>query len=284
MSKEIETKFTRDGKKVAVIGKLNSTQWIVQEIFVAEGQEFPSGDSFVETCLLDKPAETYTECRIKEAETRMICIEAEIATLNGRRKIAKRDAQAADMINAITSKYADADISQLQTLVDFMCGNITHLIVSDYLEHNIIELRAALESTDSWHGDMRFEGLRLVSLFGVHNGGVNSERSKSMRLDWKLHKYTDVSGGFSGLIIPCTSYETAIAELETIARESKSVTSSLIEAKEKYGLSYPTNEQVREYNEEALKEAKKGLATEELKLKSRREKVAAQEMALKEKG
>lgn len=52
-------KYTKEGKKVAIVGKINNTQWIVQEIFVSGDNEFPSGENFVVTSLLDVPAETY---------------------------------------------------------------------------------------------------------------------------------------------------------------------------------------------------------------------------------
>lgn len=41
-------KYTADGKKVVVIGDLNQTEKIVQEIFVTEdGCEIPTGERFV---------------------------------------------------------------------------------------------------------------------------------------------------------------------------------------------------------------------------------------------
>src|SRR6476659_8101217 len=42
-----DIKYTDDGKKVMVVGKLNAQQTIVQEIFVSAGQEIPSGENFV---------------------------------------------------------------------------------------------------------------------------------------------------------------------------------------------------------------------------------------------
>jgi len=35
-------KFTTDGKKVVVIGALNTKETIVQEVFVIDGTEFPA--------------------------------------------------------------------------------------------------------------------------------------------------------------------------------------------------------------------------------------------------
>jgi len=46
-------KFTSDGKKVAVVGKLNAQETIVQEIFVSNGNEIPSGENFVVKSLHD---------------------------------------------------------------------------------------------------------------------------------------------------------------------------------------------------------------------------------------
>jgi hypothetical protein len=49
-------KYTSDGKKVVIIGNLNSQEKIVQEIFIINGQEVPSGENFVVKSLHDFPA------------------------------------------------------------------------------------------------------------------------------------------------------------------------------------------------------------------------------------
>ncbi|HEI9857545.1 TPA: hypothetical protein SLO96_000850 [Proteus mirabilis] len=52
----METKFLSDGRKVAVLGKLNTTESIVQEIFVTDsGVEIPSGENFTTKSLHDEP-------------------------------------------------------------------------------------------------------------------------------------------------------------------------------------------------------------------------------------
>ena len=40
-------KYTTDNKKVIVVGKLNSQETIVQEIFISNDSEIPSGEHFV---------------------------------------------------------------------------------------------------------------------------------------------------------------------------------------------------------------------------------------------
>ncbi len=62
MTKDTETakKFLTDGRKVAVLGKLNNAEYIVQEIFVTPaGEEIPSGENFTAKSLHDAPIESY---------------------------------------------------------------------------------------------------------------------------------------------------------------------------------------------------------------------------------
>ncbi len=43
---EQKIKYTTDGKKVVVLGNLNSQEKIVQEVFVVDGSEIPSGEDY----------------------------------------------------------------------------------------------------------------------------------------------------------------------------------------------------------------------------------------------
>ena len=62
-------KYTTDGKKVVVIGDLNQTEKIVQEIFVTkDGDEVPSGERFVVKSLLDEPAKSWKEIKLEQIE------------------------------------------------------------------------------------------------------------------------------------------------------------------------------------------------------------------------
>ena len=62
-------KYTTDGKKVVVIGDLNQTEKIVQEVFVTkDGCEIPSGERFVVKSLLDKPAISWKEKTLNDLE------------------------------------------------------------------------------------------------------------------------------------------------------------------------------------------------------------------------
>ena len=65
-----EYKYTTDGKKVIVVGNLNSQEKIVQEIFIVNGNEIPSGENFVAKSLHDAPAVSWKETELQKLESR----------------------------------------------------------------------------------------------------------------------------------------------------------------------------------------------------------------------
>ena len=66
-----DIKYTTDGRKVVVIGDLNQTDKIVQEIFVTEqGDEIPQGERFVVKSLLDEPSKSWKEKDLESLEAR----------------------------------------------------------------------------------------------------------------------------------------------------------------------------------------------------------------------
>jgi hypothetical protein len=68
----MDTKYLSDGRKVVVVGKLNSQETIVQEIFCnKEGSEIPSGENFVVKSLHDSPVESWKNKEEKKLEKRI---------------------------------------------------------------------------------------------------------------------------------------------------------------------------------------------------------------------
>jgi len=230
----METKYTKDGKKVVVLGKLNNTQWIVQEVFIVNGQEIPSGESFVETTLLDKPAKTWRENEAAKLEARMVSLRKEIDWLSAERKILTRVKDVASLINKATEKYRNVDIYQLDRLLAFMSGEITHVVY----DLEIKELGDALEMAAS-NRTPRFEGLKLVSLFGC------KRTDESFGLDYRINEYYDGSGCWT-TFYPCKSYEEAVEKLDDLIADKKA-TEELINLKERYGLVNPTEEKIQAY-------------------------------------
>lgn len=202
-----DIKYTNDGKKVLIVGKLNSQETIVQEIFVSAGQEIPSGENFVVKSLHDAPAESWKEKNLRELEARYDSdrkkLQAQIDDQE-RRLCLERD-KAKLQTSALLQFVKNSDESQLETLKNFMAGQITHLFVAGYSPEIIswTDSNKAYD-VDSWHGRTKLEGIKLVSLMGKSDGD----------LSYRLHEYRDGSGS-SKTIHPCTSYEAALAMAQT---------------------------------------------------------------------
>lgn len=199
-----DIKYTNDGKKVIVVGKLNSQETIVQEIFVSAGQEIPSGENFVVKSLHEAPAESWKEKNLRELEARYDSdrkkLQAQIDDQE-RRLCLERD-KAKLQTSALMQFVKNSDESQLETLKNFMAGEITHLFVSGH-SPEIISWTDSNKTydVDSWGGRTKLDGIKLVSLMGNSDGD----------LSYRLHEYRDGSGSGSKTIYPYTSYEEALA-------------------------------------------------------------------------
>lgn len=195
-------KYTDDGKKVLVVGKLNAEQTIVQEIFISAGQEIPSGENFVVKSLHDQPAESWKEKHLRELEARFEkqkeILTRDIDQQSARLTLAKEKAKL--HADAISRFINCADESQLQILKSFMAGEITHLFISGYSPEIIdwMESNNAYDVESSGYKIMA-EGIKLVSLMGRSDGD----------LSYRIHDYRDGSGG-SKQVYPACGYEEAL--------------------------------------------------------------------------
>ena len=195
-------KYTSDGKKVLVVGKLNAEQTIVQEIFVSAGQEIPSGENFVVKSLHDAPAESWKDKNLRELEARYETdrkkLQSRIDEQSKRLYVAQQKAkfQADALLEFATKSSTD----QLETLRKFMAGEITHIFVDGY-RPEIVSWHDDNEpyQTDNWHGNFKVEGIKLVSLYGSSEGD----------LSYKINTYKDGSG-CGHTCIPASSYEEAL--------------------------------------------------------------------------
>lgn len=199
-----DIKYTNDGKKVLIVGKLNSQETIVQEIFVSAGQEIPSGENFVVKSLHDAPSESWKEKNLRELEARYESdrkkLQAQIDDQE-RRLCMERD-KAKLQTSALLQFVKNSDESQLETLKNFMAGQITHLFVSGYSPEIISWMDSdKVYDANSFYHHARLDGIKLVSLMGKSDGD----------LSYRLHEYRDGSGGCGKTIYPTTSYEAALA-------------------------------------------------------------------------
>jgi hypothetical protein len=265
---ESKYKYTKDGKKVVVIGKLNNEQWIVQEIFVSSGKEYPAGENFVETTLLDEPAETYQSRRAEETEARLEKLKSQIEKIEKETRIKRHKRDAAQEINRAIEKYQNIDAKQLETLFAFLAGEITHLIVSEYSsEYKIVSLVDGVKDMDNHGSWQSFDGLRLVSLFGCREYCERYKDNRELRLDWRINQYRDASGNWQKLW-PCSSYEEAVQKLDEILTD-KDTSEKLIELKKKYHLTNPTKEKIKEYYARRVESKKESVVSAKTVLKNK---------------
>jgi len=194
MNKE-NIKYTTDGKKVVVIGDLNQTEKIVQEIYVTiDGCEIPQGEHFVVSSLLDTPAKSWKEKKLEELEqvyekesqrwelkTDQLIKEKEslYKALSHRVKWLRGVAKEPEMksLNKALNTIADfMDGSEKWVLLDNWDGYILEKFNDDGI--SIIDNKIG----DSY--DYRYNSMRLLSLFGESDGSF----------DFKISRYSNGTG------------------------------------------------------------------------------------------
>ena len=194
MGKE-NIKYTTDGKKVVVIGDLNQSEKIVQEIFVTEdGCEIPSGERFVVKSLLDSPSVPWKEKSLKELEQKYESQkkywDAQINQLNDEKRIVSN--QLRQIVKNIKSAINnDSLIKAIDGIELFLCADKMYVLANDYRKFIIKEFNADSDDFfasryDNSYGRKEFDSLRLVSLYGRSDGD----------LCWQIGEYADYSGSF----------------------------------------------------------------------------------------
>lgn len=237
MAKEI--KYTTDGKKVVVIGSLNSQEKIVQEIFIVDGSEIPSGEHFVVKSLHDSPSVSWKEQELKKLEERYKTdrekYDSEIIVL--KKSHYKKANELRQRINYIGLALKNADEKSFETLVDFITGNIEWVIV----DHYDLQLLPINEFNQMYE-----DRLRLMSLFGKDDGTFT----------YAVGDYYDYSGG-NKKFIPFRNYEDALEEFKKLLIEDD-VSERNIETAKKHGFELPV-EKVKEWKEKQISQLNKNI-------------------------
>ena len=130
----MELKYANDGKKVAVIGKLNAQESIVQEIFVINEQEIPSGENFVAKSLHDSPAISWKEKEERRIEINLNQLKKDYEKAeNDHRRLmldlCNKSSAIKDHMRYVNSLLAtDIDPDVLNTLTNFLSGDIKYIV------------------------------------------------------------------------------------------------------------------------------------------------------------
>lgn len=190
-------KYTTDGRKVVVIGDLNQTEKIVQEIFVTEdGCELPSGERFVVKSLLDQPAESWKEKKLKELEDRYEKEskdwERKLNNLQEEKRITydSLSARVKWLKSVAKEPHGKGFKEAVETLSLFFSNCEKWVFVSDYNEWYLDRFdkdgvnKLFDEIERSSFGVDQFDRMRLISLFGKSDGS----------LQYRVNSYSDGSG------------------------------------------------------------------------------------------
>ena len=227
-----EIKYTTDGKKVVVIGSLNSQEKIVQEIFIIDGSEIPSGEHFVVKSLHDAPAISWKEQELvklnERYEREKKQYESDIDK-NYKAYKTKYDELSAKL------QYAGAALKNVseksfETLVDYITGEIKWIVIEHY--------NMDLIPIEQFH-QMYENKLRLISLFGKDDGTFT----------YAVGDYYDYSGG-NKKFHPFKNYNDALVKLEEILLK-KGVSDINLKVANKFGIKYP-KEEIIKYKEEKI--------------------------------
>lgn len=237
-----EYKYTKDGKKVVVIGKLNNAEYIVQEIFVSNGQEMPGGENFVANGLLDKPAQSWKQTEIEKWEREYLRLKASLEQMRDKERFESAFTTA---VNKRLKSYIN--IEAIDQLCAFLGNEIEYIV-----EHSkICTLQKAIVSK----GYGRFDSLKLLTLFG----------DKKCGLQWRLNMYSDGSGGWGREVYPARSLDDAKQYLENKIKAKKEVNKDDIDVQKQYGLKYPSKGQLRKYHQSLIKHKKELVKNIEVK-------------------
>ncbi len=259
-------KFTSDGRRVAIIGVLNTKETIVQEIFVTDGTEFPAGEHFIVRTLLDNPAETYKVRREREVEESIKKLEKERDRLLAEIDVFKFKASAATAKIKWVEEIAEPEVREVfDNIKAILCGEYTHVVILGYSDIKIEEWNENFFSTSKNYDRTCFKGLRLVSLFGEWNGRLG--------LGWKVNSYEDGSGS-STRFFPCRSLQDAVEKAKEIIYTKDYLSDDDYQFCLKYGVTIDgtkNSERIkkkRESKEEEIQATKEKLAKEEADLET----------------
>jgi hypothetical protein len=223
----MEIKYTTDGKKVVVIGNLNSQDKIVQEIFIVNGQEIPSGENFIAGSLHDAPAISWKEKNLKELEdnyeAKKVKYKNDLDRLNT--EYNKQSALLKRKLDYTGEVLKNVSPDSFTDFVDMLTGNIKWVVTAGYTPELL-----TWEQFYTLYDDK----LRLISIFGRDNGTFTYARGT----------YSDYSGG-SEKFMPFNNYDKAFEYFKEQLLK-KDVTDEILKLADKHNIELPADK-IQEY-------------------------------------
>lgn len=204
----MEYKFLSDGRKVAVVGQINSTEYVVQEIFItADGDEIPSGEKFTTKSLHEKPVESYHVRQERLLKGRITSLESKEVEISKRIQEKEYLLKArADML-ANSPELKDIVGGDTAMLSMFITGTIEYVVRDSYRIEAPVPMKDIAIYWDDWYGK-KYNGLKLFSVFGDSQGNI----------DYRINQYNDGSGSWEKIYVFRT-YDEALNKIKERAIE-----------------------------------------------------------------
>lgn len=229
----MQTKYTTDGKKVAIVGKLNNTETIVQEIFVSEnGSEIPAGENFVVKSLLDAPAKSYKEHQIEKIEKEYSAARAnfEKATEDLQKKTREMASYTRDKMQWMKGIADNITQEWFELVYGFVVGEYTHFICQNYHSWRIVTFDEYMKANE-------YGGVRA---FGIYTGYSN----KQVAPLFKIAQYSDGSDNGWNTVACCRSYEDALVQSAKLIEAEDHLSERVIDFAKKYNIEIPADKMV----------------------------------------
>ena len=257
----MKIKFTKDGKKVSVVGKINSTQFICQEIYVDDqGNELPLGEKFTESNLLDAPIESWKEQNLRKLEDRYQKDKAEyernIKLL--RTKTRNQVSLWRDWVRQVDSTFSKFNIDIELKLKELLDPDYGYVVVGlgRYYSTKILKKEDWMTTSTGYEGKVK-----LFSLFGNSNGDVM----------WRYNTYTDTSGSWNDVLFFKTREE-AIQCLQTNLNGMDQLGDSSIKIAKEYNLEIP-KDLLKTYVENKTKSSYKLIEDKKAQIKKAKQEI-----------
>lgn len=245
-------KYTADGKKVVIIGVLNQSETIVQEIFITEsGDEIPQGERFVVKNLLDEPAKSWQEKKLEELRHRFEKEQSEWeAKLNklGKEKSLAYDAlkERVAWLRNVAKEPREAEFKKVINLIaDFLSDTEKWVFVANYLDWNLERfnengVNSLIDRIDyNSFSRSQYDSMRLLSLYG------NPDKS----LVFKINEYYDGSGN-NNTVEFFRSKQDALTYMQNLINDMDVYNLHTLKNAEKYGLKLDSSKLSAYYTKE----------------------------------
>lgn len=161
----MEYKFLSDGRKVAVVGKINQTEYIVQEIFVTDsGDEIPSGEKFTAKSLHDKPVESYADRRKRELENTISNYENRLSALSKEvHKYTETKKANAEHCKLVLGNIESLPSFDWDRFARILAGDVKY-VVSEHLWYKPQTFEERMYKWDNYYGEGRFDYIKTITL------------------------------------------------------------------------------------------------------------------------